>query len=689
MSKSRLLSGKVIKVSGNNLEASRTEFLDLSQAEPDLGYPPTVGGNGTAILVSDISGNRSWVPNILGGGVTALNFNTSTTASGAILGNLVVTSTGGLQYTATVTLNTSTVIPGTYGDSQFIPVITVDQFGRVTAATTMSLSVAISSSGTIYITNTSTNSNITLDPFTNTDVTFKSLTLSDALYGPANFVIDPATTGTIAGTVIIRGNLQVEGTQTIIDSTTLNIEDKNITLAKGSTTSTQSDGAGITVNLGSTSTNFYYDYALDRWVLDKPLSVVGTAIGGTGPGPIASDVSATIFDNKQSLTTSTLAQNDLFLVKDVSSGTVKITTLADFGIAQARAAFVFSPTPPLNPQPGDRWVDSNTMNELLYVNDGNSSQWIQVAPSGPQGLTGFTGSQGPPQGYSGSQGPAGTSVRIVGTTSTSGLLPLGYTGDIGDGFIVSADGHLWVWFDAPTYWTDVGEIRGPQGERGFVGSQAYTGSQGYTGSEGYVGSLGPIGYAGSPGEFAAMGYSGSVGDLGYTGSIGYSGSRGWTGSRGFTGCLGYAGSFGFTGSLGYAGSFGFTGSSAPGFTGSVGEVTLTGGQTLTNKTFAGIVIEGFITETVFNNTGTALSATTGTMHRKTLTAVTTFTDNLSAGQSITLQLLGGNTWTVFWPSGIRWVSGSGNAQPSLSGNDFLVFWKVTATLHGSYVGYTI
>jgi len=196
-----------------------------------------------------------------------------------------------------------------------------------------------------------------------------------------------------------------------------------------------------------------------------------------------------------------------------------------------------------------------------------------VGAQGPIGYTGSIGAQGPggyagsagyngSAGYAGSKGDPGTSVKIVGTVSTStSLPPSGNTN--GDGYIVSFDGHLWVW--GSTVWTDVGSVRGPAGADGYYGSTGYDGSRGYTG---YDGSVGAVGYDGSVG---AVGYDGSVGTVGYTGSTGYDGSRGYTGYDGSIGYTGYDGSRGYTGysgSTGYDGSVGATGyDGSRGFTG--------------------------------------------------------------------------------------------------------------------------
>jgi hypothetical protein len=54
---SKILSGKVKKIPSSAVSADRYNFLQLSEAEPDLGVPAANG----YILTSDTSGNRSWV----------------------------------------------------------------------------------------------------------------------------------------------------------------------------------------------------------------------------------------------------------------------------------------------------------------------------------------------------------------------------------------------------------------------------------------------------------------------------------------------------------------------------------------------------------------------------------------------------------------------------------------------------
>ena len=59
-----------------------------------------------------------------------------------------------------------------------------------------------------------------------------------------------------SGDVIVGGNLTVQGTTTTVNSTTLEITDKNIVIASGSTTSLLANGSGLT--LGSTGYQFNF-----------------------------------------------------------------------------------------------------------------------------------------------------------------------------------------------------------------------------------------------------------------------------------------------------------------------------------------------------------------------------------------------------------------------------------------------
>jgi len=88
---------------------------------------------------------------------------------------------------------------------------------------------------------------------------------------------------------------------------------------------------------------------------------------------------------------------------------------------------------------------------------------------------------------------------------------------------------------------------------------------------------------------------------------------------------------------------------------------------------------------VYALSGTDINPTNGGTQTKTLSADTTFTESLGNGDSVVLMLNAGASYTVTWPT-ITWVTSNGNAAPTLTANDTLVFWKVDSTLYGAYVG---
>ena len=111
------------------------------------------------------------------------------------------------------------------------------------------------------------------------DIVANNITTAGYLRGPASFVIDPAAFGDDTGTVVIAGNLQVDGLQTTINSTTVSIDDLNFSIATDAADSAAANGAGITV--GGAGATLNYTHATTSWDMNKPLNVTGN-IGVTG-----------------------------------------------------------------------------------------------------------------------------------------------------------------------------------------------------------------------------------------------------------------------------------------------------------------------------------------------------------------------------------------------------------------------
>lgn len=113
------------------------------------------------------------------------------------------------------------------------------------------------------------------------------LTVNGVLKGPETFYIDPAPIDSEGGTVIVRGNLQVQGTTTTINSTTVSLNDLNLVLADSAANAAAADGAGITIN-GAAAT-LTYAATGDKFVFNKAPyystdRILTTADEGTGNG---------------------------------------------------------------------------------------------------------------------------------------------------------------------------------------------------------------------------------------------------------------------------------------------------------------------------------------------------------------------------------------------------------------------
>lgn len=95
-------------------------------------------------------------------------------------------------------------------------------------------------------------------------------------------------TVTVNKDLVISGDLTVNGTTTTVNSTTLDVDDINITIAKGAANAAAANGAGLTVD-GSSAT-ILYTSATDSWNFNKPLIASNTdywlvPVGNTAARP--------------------------------------------------------------------------------------------------------------------------------------------------------------------------------------------------------------------------------------------------------------------------------------------------------------------------------------------------------------------------------------------------------------------
>ena len=215
------LTGGVTTRPVADLDSSRYEYITLDQVEPSPGNPTTDG----QVLTSTASGVRSW------GDISSLTLNAL---------NFTSLDSGDTSdfYALFVKNNpfdgaTDSVVVRKIGEGAFAE----------TANETLATVTARGDSTQVY----------------------------SYFYG-----------GLYADSVVINGNLTVNGTQTILNTATLEIDDKNIVIAKNATNNAEAEGAGITVagaNAGITYASTDNSWNFNRLTnFETGIAVVGASL---------------------------------------------------------------------------------------------------------------------------------------------------------------------------------------------------------------------------------------------------------------------------------------------------------------------------------------------------------------------------------------------------------------------------
>jgi hypothetical protein len=259
-----------------------------------LAVDATSTNTASKVVARDSSGNFS------AGTITAnlAGTATSTTNIPNLTGDITSVNT-------TTTLATVNSNVGTFGSSTAIPSITVNAKGLVTGVSTNAITVGdgtltLATSGTglsgsqTFSANQSGNATFTVTSNATSNNTNSTIVSRDGaggfsagivtatqfstgsgnigittnrISGPDTIIIDPAAVGDNTGIVIIKGDLQIDGTTTTINSTVVTVDDLNITLADGAANAAAANGAGITI-AGANATLTYASTG-DKWVSNK------------------------------------------------------------------------------------------------------------------------------------------------------------------------------------------------------------------------------------------------------------------------------------------------------------------------------------------------------------------------------------------------------------------------------------
>jgi len=174
----------------------------------------------------------------------------------------------------------------------------------------------------------SNNVNITNNLNVNNDIS-----LAGNLFCPSRFIIDPHLYNDNSGTVVIKGNLEVLGSKTIINSSQLDISDINIVLAKNYSNLDQISNAGIKITNNDIATLLYNN---NKWnsnisfLISGDLDICGGKINNfildSSLNKIFSDVS--INDNSINLIISDISRIDNSLSYIFTNGVGSSTSVS-------------------------------------------------------------------------------------------------------------------------------------------------------------------------------------------------------------------------------------------------------------------------------------------------------------------------------------------------------------------------
>lgn len=230
--------GVIFKASG---EIEATKFDGALEGNADTA---TALATARAINGVDFDGTAAITVTAAAGTLTGNTLNSGVTASSLTSVGTIATGVWNGTAIASAYLDADTAhLSGTQtftGAKTFTNTLALTGTGRITGIDTVSASTDAASKGYVDA--------LTLDDVSNANL-LTALANLESSGGAAN---ENIVIGTDSGdTIVITGNLQVSGTTTTVDSTTVNIGDHNIVLDTDNSTSAVVDGAGITLEGGS------------------------------------------------------------------------------------------------------------------------------------------------------------------------------------------------------------------------------------------------------------------------------------------------------------------------------------------------------------------------------------------------------------------------------------------------------
>jgi hypothetical protein len=259
-------------------------------------------------------------------------------------------SGGGTSGAVTLNLTASGVTAAAYGSTTAIPVLTVDAYGRVTAATTAALS-------TSSISDADSNTKIQVEESSDENIIRFDTAGTERMTINASgavAVVGTLTAASLAGTLttaaqanitsvgsltslVITGDLTVGGTTTTINSATLTVDDKNIELGSvASPSDTTADGGGITLK-GASDKTILWTNSTDSWDFNQHVNIASSTefkIAGTSvlsASTLGSGVTASSLTSLGTITTGVWQGTAVAVAKGGTGATTAAAARSNLG----------------------------------------------------------------------------------------------------------------------------------------------------------------------------------------------------------------------------------------------------------------------------------------------------------------------------------------------------------------------
>ena len=409
----------------------------VSSIEAGSGVQLALGGNGAEGVRINSTGVGIGTTNPtsklqVSGDVSVSGVVTATTFVGALTGTASST-TNIPNLTGAITSNNTTTSLGSFTSAQLATALTdetgsgANVFATSPVLVTPSLGIAtatsINASGIITATQLSTGAS-----GTGVNIT------TDTISGPATLTIDPAGVGDNTGAVRIKGDLYVDGTQFIVNSTTIELADFNVGIATTVGTNALLDGAGI--GIGSTSIRKTLTWSNSSTALKssedfdvasgKVYKIAGTSVlsnNTLGSGVVTS--SLTSVGTLTNLNVGNINSTGIITATTFVGALTGTATSISGGLA-GNVVYQSAPN-------ATAFLVNGTSGFILQSNGvGNAPTWVAAAPSGA--VTGLIirDSSNNIVGTSGSvsQLTFGTGLSVTGSTGAAGIATITLSSNI-------------------------------------------------------------------------------------------------------------------------------------------------------------------------------------------------------------------------------------------------------------------